>query len=448
MQEFEQLIDRTHQEGLSVIIDFVPNHVARDYQSIAKPSTTDDLGAADDPIQAFSPHNNFYYIPNEKLIIQGTANAIYEEFPAKATGNDRFDAHPTANDWYETVKLNYGIDYQHNREKFFSPVPDTWKKMLNILIFWASKGIDGFRCDMAEMVPAEFWHWAIACLKAHYPTLLFIAEVYNPAEYRNYVNSGFDYLYDKVGLYDTIRNVICGHEPTSAISRCWQQAGDLLPQLLNFLENHDEQRIASEFFAGDPFAAIPGMIVSATINTNPVMIYNGQEVGEKGMDSEGFSGLDGRTTIFDYWSMSSLRAWNNGGRFDGKQLSPEQQTLRNFYVTLLTLCTHESAISEGLFYDLMYANYDNPLFNSAKQYAFLRANKSSVLLIAVNFDRQEATVSIKIPAHAFQFLNITGCANLRCNDLLSGEYITQDFLPDATIQMQLAASHGRIFRCS
>ena len=322
MREFENLVQRTHRSGLKVIIDFVPNHVARQYHSDMQPDGTSQLGANDDTDYAFSPYNNFYYIPQSELHgqfdMKGAAAEPYKEFPAKATGNNRFDAYPNINDWYETVKLNYGVDYQNGGTCHFNPIPDTWNKMLDILMFWAEKHIDGFRCDMAEMVPVEFWEWAIPQVKAKYPALLFIAEVYNPKEYGNYLFRGkFDYLYDKVGLYDTLRAIVCGNESATAITRAWQSLGGIEKRMLNFLENHDEQRIASDFFASNPRKAIPALIVSACMNVNPMMIYFGQEFGELGMDSEGFSGRDGRTTIFDYWSVDTIRRWRNGGKFDG-----------------------------------------------------------------------------------------------------------------------------------
>lgn len=241
MKEFENLVQRTHRTGLKVIIDFVPNHVARQYHSDAQPDGTSQLGANDDPHYAFSPYNNFYYIPQSELHgqfdMQGSAAEPYHEYPAKATGNNRFDACPTIDDWYETVKLNYGVDYQNGGTRHFDPIPDTWEKMRDILLFWAAKDIDGFRCDMAEMVPVEFWGWAIPQVKEKYPHLLFIAEVYNPYEYRNYLDRGhFDYLYDKVGLYDTLRTIVCSNESATAITRCWQSLGGIEQRMLNFLE--------------------------------------------------------------------------------------------------------------------------------------------------------------------------------------------------------------------
>ena len=188
MKEFEALVTRTHEAGLKVIIDFVPNHVARQYHSDQKPSGTKDLGEDDNTEIHFSPENNFYYIPRQAFCGQfplGEGVEKYHEYPAKATGNDCFGAYPGINDWYETVKLNYGIDYLNNRQTYFDPIPDTWIKMRDILLFWASKQIDGFRCDMAEMVPVAFWGWVIPQIKEKYPHIDFIAEVYNPYEYRN-----------------------------------------------------------------------------------------------------------------------------------------------------------------------------------------------------------------------------------------------------------------------
>ncbi|GAE82060.1 alpha-amylase family protein [Bacteroides reticulotermitis] len=453
MREFENLVQRTHRAGLQVIIDFVPNHVARQYRSDVQPDGTTDLGANDDPSQPFSPYNNFYYIPQSELHglfdMKGSAAEPYREFPAKATGNNRFDATPNINDWYETVKLNYGVDYQNGGTCHFSPTPDTWFKMLDILLFWASKKIDGFRCDMAEMVPVEFWEWVIPQVKAVYPHVLFIAEVYNPGEYRNYLFRGkFDYLYDKVGLYDTLRNVICGNESATMISRCWQNLNGIEKRMLNFLENHDEQRIASDFFAGDPRKAIPGLIISACMNTNPMMIYFGQEFGEMGMDSEGFSGRDGRTTIFDYWSVDTIRRWRNGGKFDGKMLSEEYKRIYEVYKKVLTLCNEEHAITEGVFFDLMYANQNGWKFNEHKQYVFLRKYKNELLLIAVNFDHQLVDVAINIPSHAFDFLQIPQSDAYKATDLLSGLQETITLLPYKATDLSIGAHSGKILKVS
>lgn len=410
MEEFEDLIKRTHKNDLKVIIDFVPNHVARIYHSDAKPKKVKDFGVDDNTSVAFDPDNNFYYIPNQRLELQFPVEQLdgaYIEFPAKATGNGCFHNKPTINDWYETVKLNYGIDYTNNNAHCFMPVPDTWLKMRDILLYWTAKGVDGFRCDMAEMVPVEFWNWVIPRIKAKNRALIFIAEVYNPAQYHNYVHHGlFDYLYDKIDLYDTLRDIICGHKPTSEITFAWQRLGGLEHKMLNFLENHDEQRIASDFFAGDPFKAIPAMVVAATMNVNPVMIYFGQELGEAGMDKEGFSGRDGRTTIFDYWSVDSVRNWRNGGLFGKKGLNDKQIRLRDFYTQLLDIANTEECIYKGQFFDLMYANYENTAFDSTRQYAFLRSYKKEFLLVVTNFSDTKVDVSVAIPETAFTFMSI------------------------------------------
>lgn len=451
MKEFEQLVQRTHRSNLKVIIDFVPNHVARQYHSDVQPDGTSQLGANDDTNYAFSPYNNFYYIPQAELHgqfdMKGAAAEPYKEYPAKATGNNRFDAYPNINDWYETVKLNYGIDFQNGGTRHFCPIPDTWTKMLDILMFWAGKDIDGFRCDMAEMVPVEFWEWAIPQVKAQYPSLLFIAEVYNPREYNSYLLRGkFDYLYDKVGLYDTLRNIVCGGESATAITHSWQSLGGMEKRMLNFLENHDEQRIASDFFATNPRKAIPALIISACMNTNPMMIYFGQEFGELGMDSEGFSGRDGRTTIFDYWSVDTIRRWRNGGKFDGKMLTEDQKHLHSIYQRILTLCNEEKAISQGAFFDLMYANLNGWRFNEHKQYTFLRKFEKDLLLFVVNFDHVSVDLAINIPSHAFDFLQIPQMDQYKAVDLLSKKEEKISLLPYKATDVSVEGYSGKILK--
>jgi glycosidase len=430
MKEFEQLVERTHKAGMKVIIDFVPNHVARQYHSICKPEGVKDLGEDDDPQMGFDPQNNFYYCPGQRFtpyldLYHGEAEPYFEE-PAKATGNDCFHNAPGMNDWYETVKINYGLDYYAGRVGHFNPIPNTWSKMTDILLFWARKGVDGFRCDMAEMVPAEFWHWATDKLKFAYPDLIFIGEVYNPAEYRNYLGAGFDYLYDKVGMYDTVRDVICGHQSTHAITGAWQQTDDIRDHMLYFLENHDEQRVASSFFAGNGRKGVPGLVVSALLQQNPLMIYAGQEYGEQGMDKEGFSGHDGRTTIFDYWSIDTLV------RAAKRKLTKEEKELKEAYDKVMNVAVTEKVVAEGVCFDLMYVNDQYQ-----RQYAFLRKAGSETLLVVANFDDLPATMDVTIPAHAFDYLKLKERKNVTMTDLLTGKEIKRQLHRDCYVSVDL-----------
>lgn len=438
MQEFEALVERTHKAGLKMLIDFVPNHVSRQYHSIARPKGISDLGQNDDITKAFDSTNNFYYCPNEPLKLNNILGheGSYKESPAKATGNDRFDAQPNKNDWYETIKLNYGVNYFDNRSKHFDPIPDTWVKMTGILRYWAQKGVDGFRCDMAEMVTVEFWNYALSRLKADYPHLIFIAEVYNPAEYRNYLHQGkFDYLYDKVGLYDTLRSVVCGQSSASAITSCWQAIDDIRSHMLNFLENHDEQRIASDFFATNPFKALPALVVSTCLSNNPFMVYAGQELGERGMDDEGFSGCDGRTTIFDYWTVSSYLKLLKGKA----SYTPNEKKLSDYYTKLLQIRRDTPAISQGKMFDLMYVNNTRANnFNHDKQYAFLRSDGKHHILIVANFDATPTQVGVCIPAHAFDYLSLKA-GKRKAKDLLTGEICTLDLQQDKIVSLSLPA---------
>ena len=431
IREFELLVERTHKAGLKVIIDFVPNHVARQYHSDAKPEGVRDLGEDDDTSLSYSPDNNFYYLPGEPLHLDNILpRSTYREVPAKATGNDRFTAWPDKNDWYETVKLNYG--------------PNTYHKMLHILLYWATKGIDGFRCDMAEMVPVEFWEWAVPQVKAAYPDIIFIAEVYNPSLYRDYIHRGhFDYLYDKVGLYDTLLNV-CRGQSTQSITDCWQAVDDIRSHMLNFLENHDEPRLASRFLLRDAETAIPALLTSSLM-PSPFMLYFGQELGERGMDVEGFSGLDGRTTIFDYWSVPTIRRWRNKGRFDGQLLTAEETALRSTYQRILKL-REEQEWARGGFYDLMYVN---PHLHRC--YAFLRyspiaqdGQERPFALVIANFSETEETITLNLPYHLFELTGLKERAEVILADMLSGGWYTLPFTSAEAMLVTIPAHSGLV----
>lgn len=449
MDEWSELVDRTHAAGMRVIIDFVPNHVARQYHSIVKPADARDLGEDDDAGKRFDLQNNFYYCTGESFAPQfdlkcGAAEP-YVEMPAKATGNDRFDSHPGINDWYETVKLNYGIDYcdAGGRSEHFDPVPNTWIKMTDILLFWAAKGVDGFRCDMVEMVPTAFWAYATQIVKERFPGLLFIGEVYDPEQYRSYIDSGFDYLYDKVGMYDCVRAVIRGERPASSITYQWQVVGDMTDRMLYFLENHDEQRVASDYFCGEGRKALPGLIVSALMQTNPFMLYAGQEYGERGMDREGFSGTDGRTTIFDYWAVDAIYK----GYFKRAALTAEQKYLALRYQQILRIANREKAVREGRFFDLMYVNPQSWQFNPYSQFAFLRKCDDDVLLVIVNFSGQRVLLNVNIPGHAFDYLGMSE-REVVATDLLTGESCLFSLKRDGTLPADIRPYGGRIYKFS
>lgn len=417
LDEFRALLERTHRQGLKAIIDIVPNHVARHYKSLSNPPGTEDFGASDDVTVEYARNNNFYYIPGQPFRVpefpawykplggepHPMADGKFEEFPAKWTGNGSRMARPDFNDWYETVKINYGIRPDGTKDFDTLPagfgqksvsdhynfwqgkdVPDSWKKFRDIALYWVGFGVDGFRFDMAEMVPVEFWSYMNSAIKNANPEAFLLAEVYNPSLYRDYLHLGkMDYLYDKVELYDTLKNIIQGHGSADHIAGIQAGLADIEHHMLHFLENHDEQRLPSPAFAGNALKGKPAMTLSATISTAPTMIYFGQEVGESGEGNAGF-GSETRTTIFDYWGVPAHQRWMNNGKFDGGLLSAEESALRDFYKRLLNFTINSSALM-GKYQELHSYNRANSPGYYEKGYSFARWSEDEHLLILVNF---------------------------------------------------------------
>ena len=421
MNEFEELVQRIHEKGMKVIIDFIPNHLAREYKSVNRPLDVEEFGTHDNKDVSFSRDNNFYYCPNQEFVVpsqQSTVNSqqsvhsstliaySYKEFPAKASGNDIFSPTPSVNDWYDTVKLNYGVDYQSDKARYFDAIPNTWYKMLNIMQYWCEKDVDGFRVDMAEMVPVEFWRWAINELRETYDVIM-IAEIYQPHLYRDYIEAGFDYLYDKVGLYNTVENIYRHGQRADTITNVWNSLQGLGDTMLRFMENHDEPRLASKHFVGDAFKALPAVTLSALMNRGPFMIYNGQESGEDSDGAVGFSGDDGRTSIFDYTTMPKHQNWMSKGKFDGSDFTEEQKKLHDFYKKLLNFRLHSEAINKGAFYDLMWVNPWHSNFDPQYVYAFLRYHDEERLLVVINFNQNEKRYcEVKIAEDALEYMNM------------------------------------------
>ena len=444
IEGFEALIGRSHEAGLKVIMDYVPNHVSRDYGKVSPTEGHPVLGADDDKTVHWKSENDFFYYPGQSLSLPTPAPKgvkPYDETPAMATGNNCYSPTPGINDWYETVKINYGDSHT-----------GTWDKMLDILLYWAGKGVDGFRCDMVELVPPEFMKWLIAEVKKNYPDVIFIAEVYKKELYGEYVREvGFDFLYDKSGLYDTLRTVVEKNvddngmpvelwQSATGITRNWQFLSDLQPYMLNFLENHDEHRFASDFFGKDASRTFAPLFVSLYLNTSPFMIYFGEEVGERGMDEEGFSGRDGRTTIFDWWSISSIRRLRRlieTGEYrslDPKKLvkaglRKEEAEVFCRFAEAVRLAASDEAVRKGTTYDLCYCNMSSDGFDKNRHFVFLRDHEEHTLLIAANFSGQEARMKITIPDHAFEWMGIP---------------VTESMHPGKTIEVNVPPFDGKI----
>ncbi|RZJ69604.1 alpha-amylase family glycosyl hydrolase [Flavobacterium sp.] len=467
LEEFEDLVKRTHKNGLKVIIDIVPNHIARHYEGKNNPKGVKDFGADDNKEVEYDKNNDFYYIPGQAFQVPTSdsykplggeqhagLDGKFDENPAKWTGNGSRAAKPDINDWYETVKINYGIkpdgskdfpelphgydkqDYKAHYEfwkKHEKEVPSSWKKFRDIALYWTAKGIDGFRYDMAEMVPVEFWSYMNSAIKTKNPNAFLLAEIYNPNEYRNYINFGkMDYLYDKVDLYDKLKDVIQGKSNTDGISDIQNRFRDIEHNLLHFLENHDEQRIASAEFAGNMHRGKPMAVLSTLISSSPMMIYFGQEVGEPGKEDAGF-GKPSRTSIFDYIGVPNHQRWMNDGKFDGAKLSKEEKALRDFYQRLLNFSLQAPALL-GEFRELQHANRANANYPQ-EVYSFLRFSDVQKLLVICNFSNSKSSFfDLKIPADVIKDMKLT-----------DESYILKDQLyGKSTIKLTISKGEGHL----
>ena len=465
LNEFKALIERTHKHGMKVIIDIVPNHVARNYQSLSKPEGKMDFGVEDDTSVEYKRDNNFYYVVGESFKVPESLNnyqplggeknklvdSKFDEFPAKWTGNGARKAQPHFHDWYETVKVNYGVkpdgsyDFERLPEDYRSKdykahldfwedkaVPDSWNKFRDIVLYWTELGVDGFRYDMAEMVPVEFWSYLNSSIKQKNPGAFLLAEVYNPKIYRDYIQLGkMDYLYDKVDLYDTLKLVMQGKAPTSKLSPIMEKFSDIDQHLLHFLENHDEQRIASKGFAGDANIGKPAMVVSALVGKAPTMLYFAQALGEAGDGDAGF-GDPTRTTIFDYWGVASLQRWMSGGEFDGEQLTTEEKALRHYYVKLLSFSAQSSALT-GDYFDLHPYNLKNTNSYSENVFSFARGSDNEKLVVVSNFS----------PSESFEFNLQLPQSLMKRWHLNDGTRTMTDVISDSNNNYQLLTNQGK-----
>jgi glycosidase len=466
LEEFKALVKRTHYAGMQVIIDIVPNHVARKYEGMTNPNRVTDFGLEDDTTLEYHRDNNFYYIPGTRFQvpewkhgykplggdIPKLPNSTLKEVPAKWTGNGSRSPQPDMNDWYETVRINYGVrpdggmdfdllpedfsarDYKEHFEFWKNKnVPGSWKKFKDIALYWLSLGVDGFRYDMAEMVPVEFWSFMNSSIKMKNPEAFIMAEVYNPDRYRTYIRKGkMDYLYDKVDFYDGLKHIMKGYGWSDHLPVVQNGLQDIEHHMLHFLENHDEQRIASSEFVGDAQIGKPAMVVSATISTSPIMIYFGQEVGEPAVEHAGF-GSPSRTSIFDYIGVPHFQRWVNDKKFDGGQLAPNESALRDFYKKLLNFTIGSDALM-GDYREIHFHNKEFTEEYNHRVLSYVRWSSNQKLIIVVNFDTNDSfSFDLKLPVDLVNEWQ-----------LKEGTYMLNDVLYGSSSPLSIEKGEGHI----
>jgi glycosidase len=466
LKEFKSLIERTHKAGMKVIIDIVPNHVARRYEGKTNPKGVSDFGYGDDTSVEYEKDNNFYYIPGTKFQTPEWRNGYSPlggdmpnlpdsnliEVPAKWTGNGSRSPQPDMNDWYETVRINYGVrpdggldfdmlpndygekDYKEHFDYWKKKVvPSSWRKFRDVALYWLNMGVDGFRYDMAEMVPVEFWSFMNSSIKMKNPEAFIMAEVYNPDLYRTYIHKGkMDYLYDKVDFYDGLKHIMKGYGWSDHLAVVQNGLRDIEHHMLHFLENHDEQRIASPEFVGNAEIGKPAMVVSATISTSPTMIYFGQEVGEPAAENAGF-GSPSRTSIFDYVGVPHHQRWVNNKKFDGGQLKPKESSLRDFYKRLLNFTSTSEALM-GDYREIHFYNKEITENYNHRVLSYVRWTDHQKLLIVTNFDSNDHfTFDLKLPIDLMKQWQLT-----------SGNYVLTDVLYGKSNSLKIHNGEGHV----
>jgi glycosidase len=448
LDEFFALVHRVHRAGLKALLDFVPNHVARGYHSVVKPEL--DFGTGDDTGKFFAPNNHFFYLVNppgrkltlSKLASWNPAGVKFDgEFapedgsvgrPPKVTGNNVTSPNPGTDDWYDTIKLNYGYNFV-DRTWHCDPRPRTWDVVDQILAYWQAKGVDGFRCDFANYVPPEAWTFLIGQARQRDPNAFFFAEAYvnpfagsgNPlTSLQQLIDTGFDAVYHD-RAYDLLKAIYQGKASQDDYHHEMAFPPIARDHLVEYLENHDERRVASPIVLdagpdnsgfGSAEAGYQLAPLQYLSSSGPVLLLNGQEVGEPGAQAEGYQLADGRTTIFDYWTMPEFVKWVNAGRYDGGGLSNTQLTIRRFYSALLGLCQDPSVLGDG-YWGLRYFNRLERFKDCPGDlYSFARFQSGSrrVLVVVANF-RPGATVQgrIRIPQELVEAVGFTGDISVR-----------------------------------
>ena len=376
--EFASLMIRCRKFGLIPLIDFIPNHVSRAYHS-----EHHDFGEGDDHKTFFNKNQGYYYlqpdpsIPAPPLKLPDGYFSGEKDF-GRVTGNNCVSWAPSPFDWYETIKLNYGYDFVaglgslHSLPHWLSlkdDVPRTWQIMDDVITFWQKLGIGGFRCDMAHMIPMDFWKWEISRARVRMPGVFFIAEAYNDNMKTTFgdptealIDAGFEGVYD-ADAYHLAKAVYENGAWANDFDRLFNRPTMMQRHGVRYIENHDEVRVSSpKAWAGIGDKIIISMMTLLYASSQaPILLYNGQEVGEKAEGPGGFGGNDGKTSIFDYTHLNQLQLWVAKGKFDGSSMGEREKEIHHLHSRILKVMSHPAMV-DGEFYGLNWANMQNMTF--------------------------------------------------------------------------------------
>ncbi len=340
LDEFDALIERAHSIGLRVLIDFIPNHTARVHKTDVVCKEEIDFGKGENPNENFSLDNNFYYLGSNSTFVPPKTSlpgvdgffdmdifmpGIQFESPARVTGNNVLSALPQYHDWYETVKLNYGLNLFSDGKPFIG-ASKTWKQMLDVAIYWLNKGVDGFRVDVTHGVAVEFWYYFINEVRKVQPNAFFVAEAFeeDPIKSTGFsleklFDAGFDSVLNGPMYWNLRRQALLSQNMNS--STYYHSPGSRKSILDNgysfthYMGNHDEVRLASSFFAPSLESRVDrawlGLAYSiyAALLPGNFLIHGGDEFQEEASLPGVFGGYDGRTSIFDFVYQPQTRTW-------------------------------------------------------------------------------------------------------------------------------------------
>ena len=303
MEDFESLVNAAHGMGFKVILDWVANQTAPDnVWMTTKPA-------------------DFY--ERDSL-----GNAIWEY------------------DWTDTRSLNYDNE-------------DVWWAQDEAMRFWLGKGVDGFRCDAAGEVPAEFWYGILPKMNKDYPDIYLLAE----AERDNLADASqtFDANY-AWELHHLLNGLAQGSKTVQDLKDYVARDAARFPKeafRLTFTSNHDENSWAGTEFEREGAAAEACAVLCFTLPGSQPLIYTGQEIG-----------LDRRLAFFE---KDPITDWTSN-------------EYTRFWTTLTSLKHNNPALDAGeRGGDIVWWEIPEGCENASGLVAFHREVKGNKVIVLANF---------------------------------------------------------------